>query len=168
MRKHGLWRTLSWLPRACNKSFNAKEQDLINLLGLGVDDGEFKFGAGDDLAVDGAGGNGGADGAAEAEDLGVDEEGVSGDDWFAEFDFVGAEEVADFTLITGHAHDEYGGGLGHGLELEDTWHDGVPWEVALEELLIHGEVLDGGALHFGGEVGDAVDEEEGVAVGEDF
>ena len=122
----------------------------------GVDDGEFEFGAGDDLAVDGAGGDGGADGAAEAEDLGVDEEGVAGDDGLAEFDFVGAEEVADFPLIIRKAHDEDGGGLGHGLELEDAGHDGVSGEVALEEFLIHGEVLDGGALHFGREADDAV------------
>lgn len=126
------------------------------------------MGAGDDLAVDGAGGDGGADGAAEGEDFGVDEEGVAGDDGFAEFDLIGAEEVSDFSDIVGEAHDEDGGGLGHGLELEDAGHDGVAGEVALEELLIHGEVLDRGTLHFGRESNDTVDEEEGVAVGEDF
>ena len=58
--------------------------------------------------------------------------------------------------------------MGHRLELEDTGYDGVAGEVALEELLVHGEVLDGGALHLGGEVGDAINEEEGVTVGEDL
>lgn len=120
------------------------------------------------MSVDGAGGNGGADGAAEGKDFSVNKEGVSRDDWFAEFDFVGAEEVADFSGVIRHPHDEDGGGLRHGLELEDAWHDGMSGEVALEEVLVHGEILDSGALHLGGESGDAVNEEEGVAVGEDL
>ena len=58
--------------------------------------------------------------------------------------------------------------MGHRLELEDAGHDGMSGEVALKELLVHGEVLDGGALHFGRKAGDAIDEEERISVGKDF
>lgn len=131
----------------------------------GIDHCELEFGAGDDFTVDRAGGGGLSDGPAEVVDLGVDEEGVSRDDGLAEFDFVGAEEVANFSLVVRHAHDEDRGGLGHCFQLKNTGHDGVSGEVALEEFLVHGEVLDCGAFHLRGEAGDAVDEEEGVTVG---
>ena len=56
----------------------------------------------------------------------------------------------------------------HRFQLQDSRHDGVSGEVSLEEFLVHGEILDRGAFHLGRETGDAIDEEEGVAVGEDF
>ncbi len=127
-------------------------------MGSGVDDGELEFSTRDDLAIDAARGDGGADGAAEGEDLGVDEERVARNHGLAEFNFIGAEEVADFSRVVRHAHDEDGGGLGHGLELEDAGHDGVSGEVSLEEVLVHGEIFDGGALHLGGEAGDAINQ----------
>ena len=101
-------------------------------------------------------------------DLGVDEEGVSGDDGLAEFDFVSAEEVADFPLVIRHAHDEDRGGLGHRFQLQNAGHNGMSGEVTLEEFLVHGEILDCGALHLRGEAGDPVDQEEWVAVGQDL
>jgi len=128
-------------------------------------DREFQFGAGDDFSVDGTGGDGLADVAAHFGDFGIDEKGVSGDDRLAEFDVVGAEEVTDFSLVVRKAHDEDGGGLCHGLELEDAWHDGVSGEVALEEFLVHGEVFNGGALHLIGEAGHAINEEERISMG---
>ena len=39
-------------------------------------------------------------------DLGVDEEGIARDDGLAEFHFVSAEKVANFTLVVRHTHDE--------------------------------------------------------------
>jgi hypothetical protein len=57
---------------------------------LGIHDGELEFGAGDDLTVHGAGGSGGTNCAAEAENFGVYEEGVTRHHGLAEFDFVGA------------------------------------------------------------------------------
>lgn len=81
--------------------------------------------------------------------LGVDKEGVSGDDGFAKFDLIGAKEVADFPLVIRHTHDEDGGRLGHGFELKDAWHDRVSGEMALKEFLIHCEVFNRGTFHFG-------------------
>lgn len=130
-------------------------------------DGEFDGGGGGDFAVEEAAAFGLADVAAEGGNFCFDEEGVAGGDGFAPFDFVGAEEVADFADVFGKAEDEDGSGLGHGFELEDARHDGVAGEVALEEVLVEGEVFDGGAGGVG-EVDDAVDEEEGVAVRENF
>lgn len=108
-----------------------------------------------------------ADAAAEGNDFGFDEEGVAWSDGLAPFHFVGRHEVADFALVLRDAKDEHAGGLGHGFELEDTGHDRVTGEVTLEEVFIEGEVLDRGA-GLVGEVDDAVDEKEGVAMGEDL
>ena len=115
---------------------------------LGVHDGELELGAGDDLTVHGAGGDRGANCAAEAENFGVDEEGVTRHHWLAEFDFVGAQKVANFISVVWHAHDEDGSSLGHRLKLENAGHDRVSWKVPLEKVLVHSKVLDGGALHF--------------------
>ncbi len=135
---------------------------------LGIHDGELELGAGDDLTVHGAGGDGGAYCAPEAENFGVDEEGVTRHHGLTEFDFVGAQKVANFISVVWHAHDEDGSGLGHSLKLEDAGHDGVSGKVPLEKVLVHGEVLDGGAFHLRGETGDAIDEQEWIAVREDF
>lgn len=126
---------------------------------------EFAFGGG--LAVDGAAAAGDADVAFHLEDFCFDEEHVAGDDGAAEFDIVGAHEVADFALIFGFSEHEDAGDLGHGFDLEDARHDWVAWEVALEERFVDGDGFDAGAFVFAFEADDAVDHEEGVAVGED-
>jgi len=129
---------------------------------------EFEFAFGDDFAVDEAAAAGLADGAADFDDFGFDEEGVSGEDGAAPFDAVGAHEVADFPGVFRFAEHEDGGDLGHGLELEDAGHDGVAGEVAGEEGLVDGDVFDAGAFGVAFEIDNAIDEEERVAVGEDF
>ena len=124
---------------------------------LAIYDSELEVGARDDLTVHAAGGDGGANRAAEAENFGVDEEGVTRHHWLSKFDFIGAEKVANFIRVVWHAHDEDGSGLGHGLKLEDARHDGMSWKVPLEKVLVHGEVLDSGTLHIRREASDAID-----------
>ena len=108
-----------------------------------------------------------ADAAAEGDDFGFDEEGVAGSHRFAPLHFVGRHEVADLALVLGDAEDEDAGGLRHCFELEHARHHGMVGEVSLEEVFVEGEVLDRGA-GLVGEVDDAVDEKEGVAMGKDF
>jgi len=88
-----------------------------------------------------------ADVAAHFGDFGVDDESIAGGDLATEFDFVCAEEEADFSSVIGETHDENGSSLSHGFELKDAGHDGMAGEVATEEVLVHGNVLDSGALH---------------------
>ena len=57
--------------------------------------------------------------------------------------------------------------MGDGLDHEDAGHDGVVGEVALEVGLVDGDVLDGDDAFGAFDLEDAVDEEEGVAMGED-
>ena len=69
-------------------------------------------------------------------------------------------------MVFGNAEDEHAGSLGHGFELQHAGHHGVIRKVSLEEVFVKGEVFDRGAGFFG-EVDDAVNQEEGVAMGED-
>lgn len=140
----------------------------VSICKLGIHHCEAEFAGGNDFAIHKAATIGLADASAHFDHFGFDEERVSGEDWLAELYFVGGHEVADFSLVVGESHDENGGRLGHRFELQDTGHDGVSGEVSLEEGFVERDVLDRGAFRILGEVDDAVDEEEGVAVGEDF
>ncbi len=68
-----------------------------------VREGDFKFSCGGHFAIDQAAAFGGDDAAADADDLGLDEEGVAGQDRAAPFYFVDTHEVTDFPLVFGHA-----------------------------------------------------------------
>lgn len=139
----------------------------VVLASSGVHHGKLQFTGRDDLAVDEAAAVRLADVAAHLDDLGFDEERVAGEDRAPKLHVVGRHEVADLALIVREAHDENGGRLSHRLELQDSGHDRMVWEVALEEWLVDRDIFDGGAFEFTGKVDDPVDEEERIAMGED-
>ena len=63
------------------------------------------------------------------------------DDWGWDFSTVEQLGPAGNTLAANLTHD--GRGLGQGFHDEDAGHDGLSGEVAHEEGLVHGDVLDG-------------------------
>jgi len=83
-------------------------EQALGSVSLAVEEGEFQVGFGDDFAVDEAAAGGLADVAADFGGFGFGDEGVAGHDWFAPFDIVRAEEVADFSEVLGFTEHEDG------------------------------------------------------------
>ena len=98
----------------------------------------------------------------------MEDEGVAGNDFLTELHVVDFHEVGGvaFGVVDG-GEDEEAAGLCHRFNLEYAGEDGLLGEVALEEGLVGGDVFDAYdvVLTF---LYDFVDEEEGVAVGEEF
>ena len=144
----------------------------LDFLGDAGDDLAHDGGVADEFAVDGdaAGHLDGA--AAPVQDGDFDAELVAGGDGAAEAGVFNAGEDHELGVAVGDLGEEKSAaGLGDGFDHEDAGHDGVAGEVALEELLVDGDVLDGDDALVGLHLDDAVDEEEGVAVrqeGHDF
>ena len=93
---------------------------------------------------------------------------VAGSDGAAEAGIFDAGEDHELGVAIGDlAEEESAAGLGDGFDHEDAGHDGVIGEVALEEGLIDGDVFDGDDALLAFHLEDTVDEEEGVAVGEE-
>lgn len=131
----------------------------------GIHHGEHDFGGGNDLAADGAGTFGDTDfGTAGFDQFGADDDLVAWSDGAAEFHFVGAHEVADLVVIGGQAEHEKAGGLGHGLKLEDAWHDRAARKVALEIGFVDGDVLNRDQLVLIHDLGYPVQHDKGVTV----
>jgi len=65
-------------------------------------------------------------------------------------------------------HDDDGAGLGHGFHHQHAGHDGKTGEVALEERLVDGHVLDGYHALGGLELDDAVEQQKRIAVGQEI
>jgi hypothetical protein len=109
------------------------------------------------------------DGTAAPVDGGdLDADLIAGDYGAPEAGAVDAGEDHEGALGVGElGEDEDAADLGDGFDDEDTGHDGIAREVALEEGLIDGDVLDGDDALFSFDLEDAVDEEERVAMGED-
>ena len=147
----------------------------------GLDRG-FYFGfwgdAGDDLTHDGGVAdefavdcNGAAhlySAAAPVEDGDFDAELVAGCDGAAETGVFDAGEDHELGVAVGDlAEEESAAGLGDGFDHEDAGHDGVVGEVALEVGLVDGDVFDGDDALLALHLDDAVDEEEGIAMGQE-
>src|SRR5437762_5773220 len=73
-------------------------------------------------------------------------------------------EEPDPLAVVGEGHRAHGRSLGHALGEDHAGHDRVPREMALQVPLLAGEVVLCDAAHARLELGDAVDEEERVAV----
>jgi hypothetical protein len=120
----------------------------------------FAFYGDDALHLDGAG--------TPVEDGDFDAELVAGDDGALEFSVVDAGEDHELGVAVGNLVEQEGAaGLGDGFDHEDAGHDGVVGEVTLEVGLVDGDVFDGDDALLAFDLEDAVDEEEGVAVGEE-
>ena len=96
----------------------------------------------------------------------MEHDGIAGEHFLLEFDPVDFHEVGGVVLRVLHRGQcENAAHLGHGLHLQHARHHWVVGEVALEERLVHGDVLDAcdaAVVH----VHDAVHQQEGVAVGQ--
>jgi hypothetical protein len=133
-----------------------------------VDDSKHHFGFADDFAVDETATAGFDDGFFPLGHFDFDEEGIAWDHGFAEFDGIGAHEVANFSRVTWEAEEEDAPDLSHGFHLEDAWHDGMTGEVAWKVPFVHGDGFHADAFGFAFDGDDPIDHEEGVAVGEKF
>ncbi len=123
---------------------------------------------GDDVAIDQATASGLAEAFFSAGEFALDEECVAGHDGFAEFDFIGTHEVADFPLILRAAHHDNAGDLSHGFELKNAWHDGMVGKVSLEIRFVDGDSFHAGGFQFAIEFHNAIHHEERIAVRENL
>ena len=98
---------------------------------------------------------------------------VAGDDGFAEAGFVDADEEVDVVFFGDVGQAEFftaafyakdAGGLRHGLDDQYAGHDGFTGEVSLKEGFVSTDVFDGFDVFANFDVGDAVYQQEGVAV----
>src|SRR5439155_21702049 len=77
---------------------------------------------------------------------------------------IDAREQTEAVAIFGKAHREHGRALRHALHEDDTGHDRIPREVARLVPLLSGEVMFGDRAYAWLEFGDAIDEEEWIAM----
>src|SRR5262249_11327864 len=98
-----------------------------------VEEGKHQFGLGDDRVIyDAMAFRFSHAVAARPDELGVDEDGVAGQNWFAKFYFVGAHEVADPASGFRQLEQQNAGHLCHRFDLHDARHDGMTGEMSLE------------------------------------
>ena len=91
---------------------------------------------------------------------------VAGNHLLAELDIVDFHEICGVALGVGHgAEDKHAACLCHGLDVEHAGHNGLLGEVSLEVGLVGGDVFDTDDVLLT-HVYDLVDQQEGVAVGE--
>src|SRR5690606_6606840 len=90
---------------------------------------------------------------------------VSGRHRAAELHAVDRHEVHHLRFrVIEVVHQEHSAGLRHSLDDQHTGHDRVPREVALEERLVDGDVLDADNSTVGLDLDDPIDQEERVAM----
>ena len=107
------------------------------------DDGESKFAFRDFLSVHGSDGFAFAHGGAHGDDVDPKVKLVARLNGFTEFHFVHGQKIGDEALESWVAQNDDSRGLSQGLHDKDARHDGLAGEVADEERLVHGHVLDG-------------------------
>ena len=106
---------------------------------------------------------------AEGEDVDFKAELVAGGDGSAEFSAFDAGEDDEFLFAVGDfGEEEDATGLCHSFDDEDAGHDGVAGKVSIEEFFVNGDVFDGHDAFSGVELHDPIDEEERVAMGQEF
>lgn len=91
---------------------------------------------------------------------------IAGNDLVLELRAVNLHEIGRVVLRVGNAAQHHdAAALGHRLDNQHAWHDGLLGEVSHEEGLVHRDVLDAGHRRAVA-VEDAVDEQEGGTVGQ--
>ena len=130
-----------------------------------IDQHEGHIGLAHFLAIDGTNAARLANLAATLGHLDIDHQGVSRADRTPPFHILGRHEVSEFPGVLGLTHHEDAGDLGDGLQLEDSGHDGMTREMALEVGLTHGDLFDGGDL-VAFDARDAIHHEEGRPMGQ--
>jgi len=90
-------------------------------------------------------------------DLGVNKNGVAGQNWFAKFYFVGAHEVADAAGSFRQLEQQDAGHLRHRFDLQDARHYRVAWEMSLKEWLVDCDRFHAYAFGFRVETDDPID-----------
>lgn len=125
-----------------------------------------KFAFGDHFVVDDAFAGGLSETLLGCEHVAVNEEGVSREDRFAEFQFVRAHEVTDFSGVFRLPHHDDAGHLGHGFDLKDAWHDGMAGEMALKIRLVDGDGFDPDGADIDDKFDNSIHHEEWITVRE--
>src|SRR6185436_17854590 len=89
---------------------------------------------------------------------------------FPEAGAVDAHEVDQFAFggVAERGHNHHGGGLGHGLDNQDARHHRLSREVALEERLIGGDILDADRGFGRDDILEPVDHQHGIAMRDHF
>src|SRR3954469_5179092 len=143
----------------------AAAEDFIR---LAVDDDAAEFGLASELVADVGGALHAADIAAEGEHFHLYAELISGRDLLTELAFIYAGEEDQLRIGLELAHDQQPASLCHGFYDKHSGHDGVPREVPDKVRLVHSHGLNSADPLARFQAGDAVDQQEGVAMWQDL